>query len=455
MKEIEVKESKAHQELWGKPTYEVWCQGHFMEAFEHRSDAEKFAKKLETMRGQPPSAKANGLSLPQRGETIGLSTESPIPDIQGCSQVGVRGETASLTYERGLRNTIILGNETTTRTGLRSIAGVNQFDQHACDFSFVGDKLAELTESPRLVPAPLGFSNRSPFADTFQIFKSDTAISVFSLRHKPFANHMVGIPSKSGFPAREFLEMSFSRFSSLALESGFKVVSHLTNLVHLFARVKLTVAVNGNMDYTQVNPDSPNGVIRRWLRGINGNCKIKYAFAENKVSLFHNPIQSNFLVSSNPDRDNLATFQGKYGNLIKPLPRKNTLVINHCRVGFESNQPGFIPAVSLSDLADSPDCHLSRKPIVFAERLVSKVVEFYLSCRTVVKGKFSKIVAGFVKSLHCLKQSIILLLVGSKFDHKRLYHTFSIDKYLPPVKYSNKRRFVGFLCQINQAVSAD
>jgi hypothetical protein len=41
-----------------------------------------------------------------------------------------------------------------------------------------------------------------------------------------------------------------------------------------------------------------------------------------------------------------------------------------------------------------------------------------------------------------LKQQGMLLLARSKFNHQRLYHSYSIDKYLPLVKYFRLRKEV-------------
>jgi hypothetical protein len=114
-------------------------------------------------------------------------------------------------------------------------------------------------------------SNRSPFADALQIFKGNTAMSVLSLRNKPFAYDMVDIPPESGFLARQFFKMSFSRFSSFALKFGFEIVSLCPNLVYLLSRIKLAITVNGKMDNAQVNPQCANRVIGRGFGGIQSN----------------------------------------------------------------------------------------------------------------------------------------------------------------------------------------
>ncbi len=348
----------------------------------------------------------------------------------------------------------MLGNETTARAGLRSMSRVNQFDQHASYFSFVGDKLAELAESPRLMSTPLAMSNRSPRTDALQILKGDSSLRVLSLRHKPFANHMVGISAKPRFLTRQSFKMPLSRFSTFVLEVGLKIANAFPDLIHSLTRIDFTIAVNGKVNNTEVNTNNSRRVIGCLFGSIQGNSEVEYVFTQDKVSLPNYPSKASLLVFTNANGDNLSTFKRQDGNLIQPLKREEALVIDHSRMGLKHDQFEFVPSVSFGYLTYSPDCHLRRQAEILTEFLVGKVVKFYLSCCRVAESKFGKVVAGFIKPLHCLKQRGILFLVRSKFDHKGLYHTDSIDKYLLFVKYF-KKGGVGFLCQLKQAVSAD
>jgi len=330
-------------------------------------------------------------------------------------------------------------DKTAARTGLGSIPRVDQFNQDAGNLSFVGNKLTELIESPRMVAAPLAMSNLCPLPDAIQIFQGNQARGAFSLRHQLLADYVVGILSKVGLSTREFSEMSFSRFRSLALERCLEFISFLSNLIYLLSRVKLAIAINGKVNDTEVNADSSNRVIGCGFGGINSNSKIKHAFPQNKVSLLDHTIYPGFLISTNPDRDNLPALKSEDRNFIQPFERQNALVVDHSRMGIEYYQLGLVSAVSIGDLPNTANCHLSGEPVVFAEFLVGKMVEFYLSRCVVAKGKLGDIIAGFVKAFHSLKKRLTLLWTWSKFYHQGLLHNCSIDKYLLPVKYFERR----------------
>lgn len=348
-------------------------------------------------------------------------------DVNRSHQVSVRGKTADLADEGGLRLAIGFRDKITPRTGLGGMPGVNQLNQDSSKPSFVGDKLTQLVESPGVVASPLAMVNRDPLPDTVKVLKGNQAMGVFSLRHQPLADYVIGISSKVGFSSGELFKMFLSRFGALALERRFKSISLFPDLVHLLSGIKLTIAVNGKVDNTKVNPQCPCGVIWSRLWGINSNCQIENSFTKDKVTLLDNPVDSGFLIFSNPDRHNLASLKGEDRNPIHPLEREDTVIVDHSRMRLKCMQCGLVPAVNLNDLADSPNCHLSRQPIVLSKIAVGKVVKLYLSSSVVLKGKTRKVVTSLVKALHGLKQSIILLTDRSKFNQKSLLHAFSID----------------------------
>ena len=317
-------------------------------------------------------------------------------------------------------------NETATRTGLRSITGVNQLNQHTSDFSLVGNKLAKLAECPRLVSAPLGFSNRA-IANTLQIFKGDLAMRVFSLRHKSFTDYMISISSKPGFSARQLFKMPFSRFSSFALEFGFKVICFFSNLIYLFSRIKSAITVNGEVHNSQINAKRTDRVVRGLFGSINRNGKIENIVSQDKVALLNNSVNPNLLILPDASGYNLTTLQSENRDFIQSFESNNAIIINHCRAWLELMQFLFVPAVLLCYFANTPYCHLSRQTIMLSQVVVSKVMEFYLRSRMVFKGKVRNVITRLIKPFHRLQESLKLLWCGIQFNHQCLQHTSIIE----------------------------
>ena len=402
--------------------------------------------------GQPPSAKADGLSLPhQDGRDDRLVDESLARDVSSANKVGIRGKATLLAGEKGLRLTIGLRNEATFRASARCVSGVNQFDRNSSNLSLIGETLSQLKESPRLMSAPLAMSNRA-IADTLQIFKGYLAMRVFCLRYKPFANYVVNRTSESGLPARQSFEMPFSRFSALILKRSLQCINTIPNLIHRFTRVELPIAVNGKVDNTKVNPQRADRVVRGGFRGINDDSEIEDAVAQDKVGLSHLSIEPGFLVRANSYRDNLSTLECQDRNLVQPLPRKNPLVIDHSRVGLKRVLNFPICLITLRDLGNRSNCHLRRELVVFSKIAVDHMVKVILPIGLRLECLLGGVIASLIESLHRFKKSLMLLWRGSKFNHQGLFHTSIVDYIVPHVKYLDKERGA-FLCQLKQAVS--
>ena len=324
----------------------------------------------------------------------------------------------------------MLRDEITARAGLGGMLGVNELHQHTNQLGFVDDKPPKLVESPRPVSTPFGFPNRCPLADALQVLKGYQAVGVFSLRHEPFADVVIGVPSKTGFPARQFSKMSFSRFSSLLLERGLEPVSSLPYLVNLLPRVELPIAVNGEVDNTEVYSDNASRVIRSRLWGIHDHRQVEGIISQDKVSLPDDSIYPRLLVSAYPDGDNLPPFESKDRYFIKPLEGQDAVVINHSRVGLKLNQSGLVSAVDFNHFAHAPYRRLSRKPVMLTQVAIDKVMQLHTGSCVSLKGKIRDIVAGFVKTLHSIKQGLVLLWRRGKFYHQGLLHIIDYSSLL-------------------------
>jgi len=330
--------------------------------------------------------------------------------------------------------TVRFRDEATTGTSTGCIARVGQLYQHPRKLSLILDKLNKLAESPGVVATPLGFSNRCPIPDAVEVFQGNQAMGVFSLRHQLLADYVVGVSSEVSFPTRKPFKMSLSRFSSLALERSLKPIGLFPYLVYFFTRIKLPIAVNGKVDNSQVNSQCSNGVIWGGFWGINRNRKIEGLIAENKVTLFDNPVKPYFLISPNPDGDKETSLKCEDGDSVQSLPGEDALIINHRRMELEGMQSGLISAIAFNHFSNNSDCHLSRQAVVLTKIAVSKVVELYLAGCMLFKGKPGDIVTRLIKSLHRLKKSVVLLGSRAKFDHQSLFHSFSIEQTNPFVK---------------------
>ena len=352
-----------------------------------------------------------------------------------------------------MRFTIRLRDEATLRTGAGGISGVNQLHDYPCESSFILDKLPQLTERPRVLLSPLCFPNRDAVSDVGKVFKGDTSTAVFSLCNNILTNYVVYMSSKPLFFLGPLFEKSLCLFRAIGLKFRAKLGMAFSESVNLIPRVNFPIRVGNYVHNTQVYTQKAIRLIWCWLRGINHDCQIEGAITKNKVGLSHLPIKSSFLICPNPDRDYLATFESKYGNFIQPLPREDSLVINHRRVGFEIMHYFSISLVALRNSCNRSYCHLGGKPVMLPKVAIDHVMKVILPKGKSLKSLTRCVVTSFVETLHSLKKRLVLLWARGKFNHQSLLHNYIVEDYSLQVKYLTKGGMGGFLCQINQAVS--
>ena len=331
----------------------------------------------------------------------------------------------------------MLINTTAYRAGARGIPGVNQLHDYPFEPSFILDKVPQLAECPRVLLSPLSLSNRDAVSNPLKVFKGDTSTAVFCLRNNTLANYMVGIGSKSLFLAGALFKKPFSLLRAVGLKFRPHLGVSLSKTTDGRTGVESPIRVGSDVLDTQVYAQKAIRLIRCWLRGINHNCQVKNAITENKVGLSNLSIESSFLISTNPDRDKLATLKSKNRDLVQSLPREDALVIDHSRVGLEDRLNRAVSFVGFRDFTNSTDSHLGRKPKT-PNILINSLLKAYLISCFKFEGKSRDVVAGFIESLHCLKEKLVLLLVRRQFNHQCLLHSPIVDYIVPHVKYFKK-----------------
>jgi len=346
----------------------------------------------------------------------------------------------------------MLINTTAYWAGSGGVLRINKFNHHTCKFGFVGDKLAKLAECPRVLLSPLAFPNRDSVPDTPQVLQSDTPSSAFSFFNNLLANGMVDICSKASFLLGTFLKQSLSCLGAVGLKFGSNPSMAFSKPINLSPGIDLPVRVGSYVHNAKVYTQKPVRLIRGWFRGINHNCQIKDATIENEIRLSHLPIKPRFLICPYFDRDNLSAFEGKNRNSIQSLPGEDALVIDHSRMWLEEVLRLSVRLVALRNFCYCSHGHLCRKFVVLAKMVVGEMVNVILPECAAFKGNLGCVIAGFIKSLHRLKESLMLLLVRSEFNHQGLFHTSIVECFNPQVKFK-ERGLSEFLCQLKQAVS--
>lgn len=347
----------------------------------------------------------------------------------------------------------MLINTTAYRASSGGVLGVNEFDHYACEPSLILNKASELVECPRVLLSPLALSNRDSVSDTAQVLQSDTPSSAFCLFNNPLANCMVDIRGEALFLPGAFFDKPQGCLGAFGLELGAKFGMALAETVQMPTRVNCPIRVRCYVHYAKVYAQKTVRLIWYWLRGINHNCQVEDTITENEVGLPHLSINPRFLVCPYSDRDNLATAKSQNRNLVQPLPGEDALVVDHSRMGPEEVLRLSVRLVALRNFGYRSYSHLSRKFVVLTKMAIGEMLKIILPECAAFKGNLGCVIAGFVKPLHRLKESLVLLWVRGQLNHQSLVHSLIVDHIVLQVKYFLKGRIGEFLCPLKGAVS--
>ncbi len=329
---------------------------------------------------------------------------------------------------------------------------IDGFDQHPGDLGLVLDEGAKLGERPREVATPLAFANRCPVPDAFKVFKSDHTAGVFGLCHDPFADHVIDAATKEGLTPCKPAQVPLGRLGTPVLERSLQPFSAFPDDINPCVGIEHPIAIDGDVNDAHIDPEDSDRVVGCGLRGIDGEGEVEETLAEQQVALLDDSVDAGFLVFADPDGNEKSALEGQDRDLVEALEGKDTVIVDHCRVGTEDVDARLVSAIDLYDLPYGSDSHLGRESVVISEIAIRKVVEFHLGRSVPLEGKMGDVIARLVEPFHRLKERLVLLWRGSQLDHQRLFHASIIDTYSPFVKYW-KEEDGAFLCRLKTPVS--
>ncbi len=214
---------------------------------------------------------------------------------------------------------------------------------------------------------------------------------------------MVNVFGESRHPTRELLKMAFSGFSAFGLESGFEGIKLLSGIGSLLTGMDFSIAIYSKVLDTKIIAMNPFRIIRRLFGDFDHNAQVKDLFNKDQVCLSSDPIHSSTLIVSKLGRDNLSAVQSCYRYFIKPLPRKNSLIVDQSTIEPKLWFNGLISLVGFADLADSKNGELCRESEFLPDRIIHRLLDFYLVGTMNSKDSFSYLITSFVKPLHCFR----------------------------------------------------
>ena len=314
---------------------------------------------------------------------------------------------------------------TTFRTFLARVSRINTDNLFTKCFGFVPDKLFKLKETPvvelpvELPPAPAVLDSNAG-----EVFECKHLVWHI---HDLFRDTMINILNKPFFFSTDLLKKTFSRFSAFALEFSPKMLVFASNILDLFA-IKESI-IRTHRDIHDAPVDSENSV-SRWFRRVrsHGNLQIERirSLIIHKRGTSDFPMEIPIVVFRKIERClNPATNRCNTNQKVREVYSDDSLVVSNSRKystfrkGFEFN--------TLKCLARNIPYTLQKSGrdfrISLPDRVISPMVDFYLTARSVLKSKSSDLIKHFVADCDSLAKRLCILIRDFKFEFDRSIHT--------------------------------
>jgi len=337
------------------------------------------------------------------------------------------------------------------RTLLGGVSRVYKDQRYASYNGLVGDKHSELRKAPGLVITSLRLSNRCPFSDPLKIFKGYQGIGVFSLRDQGLRDSVIAIFGKSRHPTRELLQMPLGTLSTTALKSAQQLIGPLPRISNLLTGMHFSITVYGKILHAKIDPDNIDGIIWGCLRSLYDSTKVENSFDKDQISLTTDPIHPGLLVITDSDRDKLPAFEGDQGDRFKPLPGKDSLIIDNSTIQPKLWFNGLISLVGFGYLGNGSDRKLRGETKPLADVVIDGFVDLNLVGLAHLKSHSCNHIAGFIEAAHGIEKHLILLLARVQLDHQGLKHRTEEDVQLI---YSSRYLGTRLLPTLKDGVSA-
>src|SRR6201987_3129846 len=180
----------------------------------------------------------------------------PASDYQSSVAICGRRIVAGRTAEGGLIGPVLFCDVSTSAAFSRSIAWINQHEQHSGQGRFIGDKEPQLREGPTMQNRPLLAPSPDPKANTPEVLQDNRPLCAFSASNNLLGDYVIGVSGKTSLFTGELLQTPFSRASLLLLQFGPQATATVTNRTSLTAAVALTIRIASDVHHAEVHAKS-------------------------------------------------------------------------------------------------------------------------------------------------------------------------------------------------------
>ncbi len=239
---------------------------------------------------------------------------------------------------------------------------------------------------------------------------------------------MIRIASEPGFFAREFLEMPLGALRASLLQALSERMEALTGLLNGLTATCFTVACRCQIDHAEVNAKGSIRNIGRWLRNMKGDCQEPRAFAIQEIGLSFDAIHTGLLIGSDAEGNQDPSVQRQERDGGKSFEGHHPLIIDDRTLWTKRRFDALITLVRITRFADGTNSQLSRQVVGRTQRTIRHFLQRKLVRNLRFKRLLRNSVAGSIKSVHGVKQGLMLVVSGSQLQEHRLFHGLSIAR---------------------------
>lgn len=330
------------------------------------------------------------------------------PNVQSRYVVCWLGESAGATFEGVPVGSIFSIDRITNRTGLAGMFRINKNYRNPPTFGLIFDKTFQLVETPVVQPCSPGLSGLNAFTDVLKIFKGNCKARAFSLSHDCFGNAVIYVFLKTTLLARNSFELSLGGTRTYFLKLLTLPCHAFSVFFNTFARIASTLRINGKIDNAEINTKNIFRVDKVVFINIACAGNIKNALNQHQINFTLSGFKKLSLIITALKRYLLPAVKGPNRNQITCHHTKDSIVIRLRRMLLENSLFFFVKLVSIGNLGNAANSHLSRKVKLGLNVIVGSFVQFKLTKFFILPGELRNIVAGLIRGFKGSFQKLIL-----------------------------------------------
>jgi hypothetical protein len=319
----------------------------------------------------------------------------------------------------------------TTRAGAAGVPWVNFDHRDAKHLRLVLDKGPELKERPAMQLCSLGLASLYPATDALEVFKGNPRLpsrrGAFSLLHNAFADFVVNMGGKAPFFAGKFLQAATRGLRAFGLKLLAQATVTKAHLVDALRGMDAAFAIDGNVDYAEVNAEKVVNVAGFWRVKFAGGKQIELVTNQAQVGFTPLTLQQFYLALTGNEWDALTAIHRPDADFpLVYVPTQDTRIVGNAAMPVKRPLCLAVNLVGLRNFGNAAYNHLCGQAGGFADGAINQFVNTELVERAGIPGDGAYFITDIVGLLKRLQQDGLLFWRGLQLHFGRQFHAYIV-----------------------------